>query len=100
MMIFTHTCRYKVVNKIIIENAGTARVLLAGFGSNLRQIQAIEKALQAPIGCIYFDALIEKRAERLARHAPPGQIGQEKVRTLCKYISMMFLIRICNIFRN
>ena len=74
-----------MVNKIIIENAGTARVLLSGLGSNLRQIQSIERILQSPIGCIHFDATIEKRAERLSRNAPPGKEGQERVRKICKF---------------
>ena len=93
-----------MVNKIIIENAGTARVLLSGFGSNLRQIQSIEKVLQSPIGCIHFDATIEKRAERLSRNAPPGKQGQERVRTLCKlrleayYIYVYICIFLISIF--
>ena len=53
---------------------------MAGFGTDLRQIQAIEKAVNAPVGCIHFHAKVEKRAERLARHASPGAKGQERVR--------------------
>lgn len=72
--------RYEAVHRIIIENGGSSRVLLAGFGTDLRQFQAIEKAVNAPVGCIYFHAKVEKRAERLARHALPGAKGQERVR--------------------
>eukprot|EP00945_MAST-04E_sp_MAST-4E-sp1_P007971 g7971.t1 len=100
---------YKSVAQCIYNNSGNARVLLSGFGEELRGLQELEKVLVhgetarfgpnrkafanshrcganpftgriKNVGVLHFDCPMEKRAERLSRRSSLHKTADGQVR--------------------
>ena len=80
---------YGAVTRCLNMNKKSTRVILSGFGENLRQLQQLEKCLCRRIGILYFDTPLEIRSQRIGRETKvlEAMDRQKHVRTVLNKFS-------------